>query len=423
MTLRITQLWLKLLLAVLFLLSTCLALHAALIYVVNSESRTLSRIDTDTDQVQNTFASLGVIPNKVIVDGDWLWSVNSGDNALQKIDRLTGATLANLLVESGCNPWDAVADEAHIYVTGLFTNKVYKVDKSTHAVVGNVNVGIAPEALCIYAGKLYVTNTGGYQNNYAGSSVSVIDLATFAVTATIPVSANPQYIIEHDGLLHVSCTGNWTSVFGAVCVINPALDELIQTIPIGGSPGGIWIDGSEQGLVGDGGGQYLYRYNALDFSVMNDSSNPLPNGGFVVWGNDQFTAALDPNWGGSGKVRILRPDLTFWKEYTVGMAPTDMKLWSAPVSVSDDYQTPILTARVYPNPAMLNDIITFETEKAENGTVKLYNLKGQLVVAAPLRSGKAILSTSERSALPSAGCYFYRINSGKAATTGKLLLL
>jgi hypothetical protein len=251
----------------------------------------------------------------------------------------------------------------------------------------------------------------------------VIDLQSWSVTAAIPVSANPQYIIEHDGLLHVSCTGNWTSVTGAVCVIDPASNEVIHTLALGGSPGGLWIDGSSQGLVGDGNGQYLYRYDALDFTVINGSSNPLPNGGMAVWGDNGLTALLQPNWGGNGKVRILHPDLTFWKEYSVGMAPTDMKLWSAPVSVSDESQTPMLTATAFPNPVRRGGTVTIETGKAENGTVKLYNLKGQLVITAPLRSGKAVLDSSELSALPSAGCYFYRINSGKAITTGKLLLL
>jgi DNA-binding beta-propeller fold protein YncE len=144
MTLRFANRRLPLLLTVLILICFSAGLDAALIYVVNSESRTLSRIDTDTDQVQNTFAQLGVIPNKVIVDGDLLWCVNSGDNALQKIDRFTGATLANILVESGCNPWDAVSDQTHVFVTGLFTDKVYRVNKSTHQVDGYGSMSASP---------------------------------------------------------------------------------------------------------------------------------------------------------------------------------------------------------------------------------------------------------------------------------------
>jgi hypothetical protein len=339
------------------------------------------------------------------------------------MDRFTGATLANILVESGCNPWDAVSNQTHVFVTGLFTDKVYRVNKSTHQVDGWLNVGIAPEALCIYDGKLYVTNTGGYQNNYAGSSVSVIDLQSWSVTAAIPVSANPQYIIEHDGLLHVSCTGNWTSVTGAVCVIDPASNEVIHTLALGGSPGGLWIDGSSQGLVGDGNGQYLYRYDALDFTVINGSSNPLPNGGMAVWGDNGLTALLQPNWGGNGKVRILHPDLTFWKEYSVGMAPTDMKLWTAEVSITDETQIPAPSVTVYPNPAAFSDILTFETGKAENGTLYLYNLKGQQVASVPLQKGKATLSPASFKGIFASGFYFYQIHSGKHKSAGKLLII
>jgi hypothetical protein len=296
------------------------------------------------------------------------------------------------------------------------------VNMSTHAVEGFAEVGIAPEALCVYDGKLYVTNTGGYQNNYANSSVSVIDLDSFSVIATIPVSANPQYIIEHNGLLHVSCTGNWTSVFGAVCVINPVNNEVIQTLPIGGSLGGIWVDNANQGLVGDGNGNYLYRYDAEDFSILNDSSNPLPNGGSVVWGNDQLTALLYPNWGNNGKVRILHPDLTFWKEYNIGMAPTDLKLWTDETPVTDDYQTPLPQVKVWPNPANINNFVTFETDKIADGLVSLYNLKGQLVLTMPLQKGKSTFNLSQSGQKFSSGCYIYKIQPGKSKLSGKLLL-
>ncbi|MFO7660784.1 MAG: hypothetical protein R6V77_07720, partial [Candidatus Cloacimonadaceae bacterium] len=284
---------------ILFLMMLLIAFkaQAALIYTVNSESRTLSRIDTSTDNVQNNFAQLGVIPNKLIADENYLWVVNSGDNAVQKISRQSGSTLANIFIEASCNPWDACLDGDFLYVTGLFTNKVYKVHAVNHNVVGFVEVGNSPEALCVYNGKLYVTNTGGWQNNYANSSVSVIDLDSFQVIATIPVSPNPQYLVEHNGLIHVSCTGNWTTVFGTVCVIDPVSNQVIQTIALGGSLGSIWIDNDHQALVGDGSGSFLYRYNAQDFTILNDSDNPLTPGGYVVDGDNEQIALLDPNWG------------------------------------------------------------------------------------------------------------------------------
>ncbi len=399
-----------------------LNLQAAIIYVVNSESRTLSRIDTSSDEVQNSFAKLGLIPNKVIVDEDFLWCVNSGDNALQKLDRFSGATLANILIAAGCNPWDACLDGDFVYVTGLFTNKVYKVSKISNSVVGYLNVGISPEALCAYNGKLYVTNTGGYQNNYANSSVSVIDLASWQVVSTIPVQPNPQFIIEHNGLLHVSCTGNWVNTYGAVCVIDPASNEVIHTLNIGGSPGGIWVNPSHQALVGDGNGFSLFRYDTMDFSVLNDAANPLPNGGSVVTGTADFTAALYPNWGSNGKVRLLHPDLSFWKEYSVGMAPMDMKLYAANSALHHEEVSPATPVCIYPNPAHSTDRITFKTSGSA-GKLDIYNLKGQLIKSLAIRSNTAFIDCRSIADQTGSGCYLFRFQSGNQTSAGKFIVL
>ncbi len=398
-------------------------IQAVIIYVVNSESRTLSRIDTDTNQVQNSFATLGIVPNKVISAGNFLWCVNSGDNALQKINPETGSTISNILIESGCNPWDVCYDDGYLYVSGLFTNKVYKVNTLTDAVEGSIEVGISPEALCTYGDKLYVTNTGGYQNNYANSSVSVIDLNAFEVITTIPVSANPQYIVEKNGLLHVSCTGNWFDVLGKVAVINPATDELVQTLDIGGSLGGLWVKNTEQAFTADGNGLNLYQYNPESFAVINDASSPITPGGSVVWGNNELIALLSPNWGNNGKIRILHSDLSFWKEYNVGMAPTDMKFQSASTPVNDDTALPHPLVTVYPNPAYSGQDITFKFAKAIKGNLKIYNAKGQLVLSKPILSDKTTIIQSSYNTINSNGIFFYSLEAGNNNIKGKFIIL
>jgi hypothetical protein len=408
--------------SLLFLLFLWANLSSAIIYVVNSESRTISRIDTATDIVQNNFAQLGIIPNKVIVDDNFLWSVNSGDNALQKISRQTGTTLANILIESGCNPWDAVQHEGYMYVTGLFTDKVYKVNLSTNTVYGFVNVGISPEALCVYNGVLFVTNTGGYQNNYANSSVSVIDLNSFQLITTIPVSPNPQYIIESEGLIHVSCTGNWVSTMGAVCVIDPIALQMTQTINLGGSLGNIWVKGL-QAFVSDAGGYNLYSYNADDYSIINGSSNPLSPGGSVIWGDNDLIALLYPNWGNSGKVKILHPDLTFWKEYTVGMTPTDLKFWMETSSLTTESQPNPIKVTVFPNPAQMNSEITFVTGKAVSGKLSIYNIKGQQILSQDFTHSKAQVLAQDIIKQYGSGQYLYKITSPQGNKTGKLLIV
>lgn len=414
-----------------FILFIYTNIQAAIIYVVNSESRTLSRIDTDTDQVQNAFATLGIIPNKIISAGGFLWCVNSGDNAVQKISPQTGSTITNILIESSCNPWDACYDSGFLYVTGLFTNKVYKVNTQNNSVENSLAVGNSPEALCTYNGKLYVTNTGGYQNNYANSSVSVIDLDTFSVIKTIPVSANPQYIVEKDGRLHVSCTGNWTDVFGKVCIINPDTDSLLQTLDIGGSLGSIWVKNTEQAFAADGNGLNLFQYNPESYAIINDGSNPLTPGGSVVWGDNQLIAILSPNWGGNGKIRILYPDLNFWKEYTIGLTPTDMKFFAQPTPVTDETALPVQQIKVYPNPLKARQDITFDLcgkPLKKRGyysatSINIYNAKGQIILSKAIRSNSIVISGKDLMAKHGNGVYYYRIQSGKDSYQGKFIFI
>ncbi len=392
---------------------------AELLYVVNSQSRTLSRIDTATDAVNNTFAQLGNVPNKVLVDEDYLWVVLSGDNAVQKISRNSGASLGNIFIGLGSNPWDAVLHDGYLYVSGLIGNKVYKVDLQSNGVVASIQVGTAPEDMLVHNNKLYVTNAGNYLQNYAGSSVSVIDLVSFSVIANIPVPANPQYLANHNGLLHVSCTGNWADISGSVCIINPETNSVIHTIPLGGTPGCLWMADTELALVGDSNGAVLYSYNPSTYQALHDSGNPLPNGGSEVVGNSEVIAVLKPNWGSNGIVELLHQDLSPWKQYSVAMMPTDLKLYAQP-SETDDQVASINSLSVYPNPLSQGAELKFSSPKYLQGELVIYNLKGQKVLSQPYNGKELCLSPGKLAS----GVYFYRLHTkglGSEKLTGKLL--
>jgi hypothetical protein len=406
--------------AVVFVLSAYAA-YAETLYVVNSQSRTLSKIDTSTDAVNNSFAALGSVPNKIVVDTDYIWSVNSGDNAVQKISRTTGATLANIFVGASSNPWDAVKHQENLYVSGLFTGKVYRINTISGAVTGSVTVGTAPEALHVVGNKLYVTNAGSYAQNYAGSSVSVIDISSFSVQSTIPVNANPQYLASANGMLHVSCTGNWTDVAGAVCIIDTVTDTVIHTVNTGGTPGCLWLASTELALVADSNGTNLFSYNTSTYQLLHGVSNPLSNGGSEVVGNSTFVAVLSPNWGENGTVKLLHADLSPWKQYSVALMPTDMKLGSS-ASGNEDLLTAVNSLIAYPNPVRQGSALKFSGFIAMHGELGIFNLKGQKVASYPF-VGKEI-SVPELN-LPS-GLYFYRVRDDKAGgdtSVGKFLIL
>ena len=393
-------------------------LGADLIYVVNSQSRTLSRLDTVSEQVQNTFSILGNVPNRIVVGENYLYTVNSGDNSIQKIDKLSGSTVANHLVAVGSNPWDAVLHEGSLYITGLFTSRVYKMDAASGQVLASVQVGVAPEALCVVGNKLYVSNAGNYAQNYAGSSVSVIDLPSFSVINTLEVGLNPQYLRWHEGYLHVSCTGNWADLGGKISIFDTQDDSLIQTIELGGTPGNIWIDAHDIAWVADSGGNQMYRYHALDFTILNGGDNSLPFGASELTGNGDMIAILTPEWGSNAQVSLLNPDLTLIKAYTVGMMPTDMKLDIVPTSVEDNL---VVAARVsvYPNPLPAGENLKLKSAGKLRGSVQIFNLKGQLLEEKYLDGEALTLDTSK---LGSA-CYFYRISTDQGKQSGKFVIL
>ncbi|MCB5265646.1 MAG: T9SS type A sorting domain-containing protein [Candidatus Cloacimonetes bacterium] len=393
-------------------------LGADLLYVVNSQSRTLSRIDTASDQVQNTFSILGNVPNRVVVGENYLYSVNSGDNTIQKINKLSGSTVANHLVAVGSNPWDAILHEGYLYITGLFTSRVYKMNASNGQVLASVQVGTAPEAMCVVGDKLYVTNAGNYAQNYAGSSVSVIDLPSFSVINTLVVGLNPQYLCFHEGFLHVSCTGNWADTGGKIMIFDTQDDSLIQTIELGGTPGNIWIDANDLAWVADSGGNQMYRYNALSYEILNGAGNSLPFGASELVGTASMIAILAPIWGSNGKVTLLNPDLSFIKEYSVGMMPTDLKLETISSPVEDDLVTAARIS-IYPNPLPAGENLKLKSEGNLRGTVQIFNLKGQLLEEKYLDGEALSLDTSKLSS----ACYLYRISTDRGKQSGKFMIL
>jgi hypothetical protein len=400
------------------LLLSSYGLSAQVFYVVNSQSRTLSRIDLAANTINNSFASLGNVPNKIVLDGEHIWCVNSGDNAVQKISRLSGQTESNIFVGMGANPWDAVKHGDYLYVTGLVSGKVYMTNSITGSVVASLSVGTAPEALYIVGDKLYVSNTGNYANDYVGSSVAVINLESFELIKSITVNANPQYLSYLDGKLHVSCTGNWASIGGAICIIDTQTDQLVHTIDLGGTPGNILISTEEIAYVADSNGINLYSYDPVNYTVLHGSQDPIANGGSEIAGNSSLIAVLSPNWGSNGSLKIFNQDLSLTGQYTVAMTPTDLKMWIEPSS-NEDAGLLNPGIRLYPNPVRMGGTLNIELGKPLKAELQIYNLRGQLISKSPV-DGKTALNLPQEL---SSGIYLYKVMEGsRSHASGRFVI-
>lgn len=406
----------KQLIVALALMLALTALSADVIFVVNSTSRTLSRIDTDSGSVNNSFAQLGLTPNLMDLDEEHIYVVCTGDNAVQVLDRFSGAHQRYLPVAPSSNPYDVLKVGDFLYVTGLFTNRVYKLSLQTNSVVGSLEVGAAPQGLCSDGTRLYVCNTGGYHNNYANSSVSVIDLASFAVTATVPTWTNPQFAVLRDRYLHVSCTGNWSNVSGKLDIIDLDTLELVQRLDVGGNPGSLWISPGGTGYIGEGYGNALYSYNADTHSLEHGAANPLNYEASMVSGNAAMIALLKQNWDTFSLVRAYSHDFTLLGQYQVGLSSSDILVVPEETAANDEL-LPSARHRVYPNPLKQGETLHLD-KGSEAGEFRLYNLKGKMVHEQQLAKGE----TSVRLDGLSAGVYFWVLKGADVDNRGKLLM-
>ncbi len=402
-------------------------------FVVNSGSETLSRIDFETGVVDEIFCVLGSSPNRVELTNEFAYVVNSSDNSIQKININTGSTITDIYIENSSNPYDIIIDEDHAYVTGGMINKVYKIDLDTDSVESSIPVGGNPAGMAILDGKLYIGNTD-YGSGYSNCSVSVIDLLTFSVETTIPIEVNPQFLAAINGNIHVSCGGDWSSIFGKICIIDPASNSVTNILNIGGVTSNFALMSNNTVYVADGFGSSLYAYDADTFEIIYDSSNPFTPGGTMVTSNDDNLFVLGGEWGQNFTVKVFDGNENLINEYTVGLYATDIKIAPDAVSVQDEQLLiPDYNLTNYPNPFNPSTTISFSstTELTENVEINIYNLKGQKVTTFPIFPSTNSLihqvvwyGTDENNQPVSSGIYFFNlIVNGNSVASKKSMLL
>jgi len=405
-----------------------LSLWCAVGFVVNSGSETLTKVDFETGEINNTFAVLGSMPNRVELTQDFAYVVNSGDNSIQKIDLETGATVVNIFIALSSNPYDIIIEGDFAYVTGGLINKVYKIDLNLDEVVGSVNVGGNPAGMAVLDDKLYVGNTD-YSNYYANCSISIIDLNIFEVTTTVPTEVNPQFLSVINDKIHISCGGDWGGISGKICILDPATEEITDIIEIGGVTSNFAVSPTNTVYVGDGFGYNLFAYDALDYSIIYGSSNPFSPGGVMVAANDENLFVLGGEWGQNFTIKKFNFEESLIDEYTVALYATDIKLMPELTGITND-QLPITNYQLtnYPNPFNPSTTIEFSVPQTSSFvTLEIYNLKGQKVknLSVSLSSaqqniegyGKINSNTSRPSSFDSAQDDKFRTVSGNLRMT------
>lgn len=258
-------------------------------YVVNTLAETLSSIDLETGEVENHIVALGTTPNQGAWHDGYLYVVNSVSADVMKIDPESRQILADIYLPIGSNPYSMDFRQSHGYVTGFISGSVYRVNLSTGSVDGQVDIGGYPEGILSRDGFLFVTQT--YFNpddfSYGQGRIAVIDADDMSLDGQISVGMNPQSIsLAPDGALHVVCTGNYADIDGAVYIVDPVTRALIDSVEIGGQPANLAISPYGIGYLSAGGWfdrGFIFAYDIHTGEILRGPENPIESGLGVAW--------------------------------------------------------------------------------------------------------------------------------------------
>jgi YVTN family beta-propeller protein len=216
------------------------AFGAGVVWVTDTEAKTLARIDPATNTVVGT-ATLAGGPQDVLFAGDAIWVTLPDSGVVVRVDPLTQAITTipvrgqpqNLAYGAG-TLWvsdpgnrtvarvdpvrsvvtgDAAAGQCPDYVVANDTSvwvedecevtTVYRVDPSSGKVAGSVTVGNDAKGMVLAGGTLFVANA-------TDNTVSLVDVASMSVRRTVRVGSSPIAFASAGGAVWVANQGDST---------------------------------------------------------------------------------------------------------------------------------------------------------------------------------------------------------------------
>lgn len=427
---------------IIFIISIMLIfqLQANDLFVVNSISQTLSKIDLVTNEVNNTFAMLGQTAgnaaNKVAFHNGFAYVVITYENAIQKIDLEYGQIRSYIFLEDSATPNDIIIANGFAYVTGNVTEKVYKINLETDEVIGNIVVGKSPQGMEVLGNFLYVANTGFDMSDYTydQGTISKIDLNDFSLQNTINTNLNPCCIEVVNENLHIVCTGDYSSVFGKIDVLNPMNNEIENTIELGGSPGSIANHNDNTVFVGNSWPAGIYAYDANTFDIEMVPADNILQGGNAISVFENYLITTDAlDYQQNSLIRIYNTEnYELLNQYETAIGATDAKVYQES-SFSDDsfiVSNDTFSLKNYPNPFNPETTISFETTKLhETPRIEIFNVKGQKVKELRIKNYELGINeivwngTDKTGNIMPSGVYFCKLTVGSKTVFRRMLMV
>jgi len=306
------------------------------VLVVDSVQATLRVVPVDAPATATTIALGGSAPTPRGVSAREGWAlVPLGlDNAVAVVDLRAGTVprVIRLAPNSGATG-SAIVDDSLGYVANPNLNTVTRVNYLTGD-TASVAVGIYPQGVVFTRGKVFVLNGNLVGAAPAGPSwVSVVDPLTNRLAAGVdsiglPGPGNAGHgDVAQDGVLYVMNSGPFDgATAGRLTLVDPVgRIELGNFGGFGSVPGAIATNGSDR-LYVSSTTEGLMVFDLLNRRVLRGAGNGVPiadNTGVAVDSHDRIYALESGSCtpGASGRLHILRPDLSEIREVDVGECP------------------------------------------------------------------------------------------------------
>lgn len=391
---------------------TCIGVAAAdeWIYVVQQLDETLGLVRLPG--ATGTVEPLGALCNGITQVGSALYVTNA--TSLQEI---IGDETQRDMALPGCGgPWaSAPLNSDTLAVSCSTSDRVALLRLSTGTVVGQLEVGNAPEGLLVHGDNLLVTLTRLEWPDYGPGVVMVYNRHTLALVDSIQVGTNPQAMaVDQRGRLHIVCTGNYGDIPGQINVVDATTFAEISVLPTGGTPADVAIGVTYAYVAAGGWGDHghVYRYTIEDLQIVNGADNPL----LVGSGVSDICVTIGETWVVScfmtDHVEQRTADGLLLGTYDVGDGPGNMVYgysFDAPEPPTVSWAADPGLTKAYPNPFNSAVTLRWDLPLRDLSSMLIYNALGRIVDRLTVGAGMTSVSWVPRGGTlsnGSSGVYF-----------------
>jgi len=229
-----------------------------ILYVVNSQTRTVSLVDASNYDVKDTIEiTSGVFPADITFVPDFegspegkLYVANRLSNDVAVISTLSKRVLKTVQVGRRPSHISSDAKRKEVYVTNELSNSLSIISAFDDTVVANIEVDNAPAGIAVGAENVYVFNQGS-------NTISIISPSVRQVVDTIMVSKSPSRGLKaFSGRLFVASAASGTVTFFDTS------DIVTNTVGVGKRPADIAADEKRNRL-------YITNYGESTVSILD----------------------------------------------------------------------------------------------------------------------------------------------------------